>query len=211
MAYIAQRGSRPRVVVPVTLTIALLLAAACSSPPPSAAPLAVAPTPVVTPNPHLADPATAQDVFNGLGREGLKISPNTAVGGNAGSGIVTRINATYLGWPLDVTQFRTSADLVKAAKWKSGQAPGRGEPPVALAGYNILVTWGPWGPGSKPPVPDDRQAEALDALVAALDRLLSPIRARTIVPLQIAAAPAGTAPATNAPGASAASKATPAP
>lgn len=207
MAYIAQRGSRQRVVVPVTLMIALLLAAACSSPPPSATPVAVAPTPLVTPNPHLADPATAQDVFNGLGRAGLRISPNTAVGGTAGTGIVTRINATYLGWPLGLTEYRTSAALIKAAKWKKGQAPGRGEPPVALAGYNILVTWGPWGPGSKPPVPDDRQAAALDALVTALDGLLSPLRARTIVPLQIASAPVATPP----PSPSAAPKATPAP
>ena len=205
MAYIARRGSRQRVVVPITLTIVVLLAAACSSPPPSAAPT-VAPTPVVTPNPHLVDPATARDVFTGLGREGLKISPNTAVGGAAGTGIVTRINATYLGWPLDLVQYRTSADLAKAAKWKNGDAPGRGEPPFALAGHNILVTWGPWGPGSRPPVPDDRQAAALEALVKALDRLLSPLRARTIVPLQIAAAPP-----TKEPGPSAAPKATPAP
>jgi hypothetical protein len=117
---------------------------------------------------------------------------------------VTRINATYLGWPLDLTQFRTSDALAKAAKWKNGEAPGRGEPPVALAGYNILVTWGPWGPGSKPPVPDDRQAAALNALVTALDGLLSPIRARTIVPLQIASAAAPPSPST-------APKATPAP
>jgi hypothetical protein len=192
-------------VLPVTLVLAGILAAACSTPPvvPSATP---APTPLVTPNPHLADPATAQDVFNGLGREGLRITPNTANAGSDGGAVVTRINGTYLGWPLNVTQFRTAADLAKAAKWKAGEAPGRGEPPVALAGYNILVSWGPAEIGSKPPTPDGRKAAALEALVQALDRLLSPLRTRTIVPVQVAAAPEAAKP-----GPSAAPKATPAP
>lgn len=205
MAHIALRGSRPGVVLPVTLVLAGLLAVACGSPPPvpSATP---APTPLVTPNPHLADPATAQDVFNGLGREGLRITPNTATAGSNGGAVITRINGTYLGWPLDVTQFRTTADLAKAAKWKAGEAPGRGEPPVALAGYNILVSWGPYGTGVKPPAPDDRRAAALEALVKALDRLLSPLRARTVVPVQVAAVPAPAVP-----GPSTAPKATPAP
>jgi hypothetical protein len=205
MANIDVRGSRRRVVLPVTLVLVGILAAACSTPPvvPSATP---SPTPLVTPNPHLADPATAQDVFNGLGREGLRITPNTANAGSDGGAVVTRINGTYLGWPLDVTQFRTAADLAKAAKWEAGQAPGRGEPPVALAGYNILVSWGPSEIDSKPPTPDGRKAAALEALVEALDRLLSPLRARTVVPVQVASAPAAPAPSP-----STAPKATPAP
>lgn len=182
-----------------------LVAAACGSAPPSAPP-SVAPTPVVTPNPHLADPATAQDVFNGLGRQGLKITPNTAVTGTGGGGVVTRINATYQGWPLDVTQYKTSADLAKAAAWTAGEAPGRGEPPVALAGYNILVRWGPWGTGTKPAVPVDQKAADLQALVTALDVLISPLRTRTIVPVQVAAVVP-----TTTPGPSPAPKATPAP
>jgi hypothetical protein len=187
------------------LALVVLVAAACGSAPASAPP-SVAPTPVATPNPHLADPATAQDVFNGLGRQGLKITPNTAVTGVGGAGVVTRINATYQGWPLDVTQYKTSADLAKAAAWATGEAPGRGEPPVALAGYNILVRWGPWGTGTKPPVPEDQRVAALGALVTALDRLISPLRTRTIVPVQVAAVVP-----TTEPGPSAAPKATPAP
>ena len=205
MAHISLRGSRLRVVLPVSLVLVGIVAAACSSPP-AAPSLTPAPTPLVTPNPHLVDPATAQDVFNGLGREGLKITPNTANAGADGGAVVTRINGTYLGWPLDVTQFRTAADLAKASKWKAGETPGRGEPPVALAGYNILVRWGPSQTGHKPPTPEGRKAAALEALVTALDRLLSPLRARTVVPVQIAAAPE-----TAAPGPSAAPKATPAP
>jgi len=205
MANTALRGSRPRVVAPITLAFAVLLAAACGGGPPSPSPTP-GPTPLVTPNPHLADPTTAQDVFHGLGRAGLKITTNTASAGAAGAAVVTRINATYLGWPLDVTQFRTSADLAKAVKWDTGAAPGKGEPPVTLAGYNILVRWGPWQTGARPAKPDDRQAAALTALVAALDRLLSPMRTRTVVPVQVASAPASPAP-----GPSAAPKATPAP
>jgi hypothetical protein len=192
-------------VLPITLVLAGILAAACSTPPAAPSPTP-APTPLVTPNPHLADPATAQDVFNGLGREGLRITPNTANTGSDGGVVVTRINGTYLGWPLDVTQFRTAADLAKAARWKAGETPGRGEPPVALAGYNILVSWGPSEIGAKPPTPDGRKAAALEALVKALDRLLSPLRARTVVPVQIASAPDAAAA-----GSSAAPKATPAP
>jgi hypothetical protein len=205
MAHIALRGSRLRVVLPVTIVLAGILATACSTPPVAPSPTP-APTPLVTPNPHLADPATAQDVFNGLGREGLRITPNTANAGSDGGAVVTRINGTYLGWPLLVTQFRTAADLAKAAKWEAGEAPGRGEPPVALAGYNILVSWGPSELGSKPPTPDGRKAAALEALVRALERLLSPLRTRTIVPVQVASAPE----AAQA-GPSAAPKATPAP
>lgn len=206
MAHTALRGPRHGVVTPVTLAIVVLLAAACGSPPPSVPPPTAAPTPLVTPNPHLGGPTTAEDVYNGLGRAGLKISANTASDGSGGAGIVSRIYATYIGWPLDVTEFETAAALTKAVKWTKNEAPGRGEPPVNLIGYNILVTWGPRAAGSKPPTPDDRQAAALQALVSALDRLLSPLKSRSVVPLAIAAAPASAAP-----GLSAAPKATPAP
>ena len=208
MRFPAPRHARHTGHIAPFLAMALataLVAAACGSTPASVPP-SVAPTPMVTPNPHLADPATAQDVFNGLGRQGLKITPNTAVTGAGGAGVVTRINATYQGWPLDVTQYKTSADLAKAAAWTAGEAPGRGEPPVALAGYNILVRWGPWGTGTKPQVPEDQRAAALSALVSALDVLISPLRTRTIVPVQVAVVVP-----TPAPGPSTAPKATPAP
>ncbi|HUP54868.1 MAG TPA: hypothetical protein VM408_05125 [Methylomirabilota bacterium] len=206
MVHIARGGSRHGVGLPVTLVLAGMLAAACSAPPVAPSPTLAAATPLVTPNPHLVDPTTAQDVFNGLGREGLRITPNTANSGSDGGAVVTRINGTYLGWPLDVTQFRTAADLAKAAKWKAGESPGRGEPPVAVAAYNILVIWGPSESGVKPAAPDGRKAAALEALVKALDRLLSPLRTRTIVPVQVASVPDAAAPA-----ASAAPKTTPAP
>jgi hypothetical protein len=191
MAQIAYRGSRPRFVVPVTLALAVVFAAACAEAPASPSPTR-APTPIPTVNPHLADPASAQAVFNGLGREGLKVTTNTAEVGAAGTAVITRINATYGGWPLQVVEYRTAADLAEAASWKAGQAPGKGEPPVALAGSNILVRWGPWDRDARPPRLDERQTAALEALVAAMDRLLSPLRTRTIVPVETVSVPAVT-------------------
>jgi hypothetical protein len=206
MADIARRGSRPQFVVPVTFALVVILAAACSTPAVSPSPTPV-PTPVPTVDPHLGDPASAQAVFNGLGREGLKIVTNTAEVGAAGTAVITRINATYSGWPLEVVEYRTTADLAKtAAAWKAGQRPGNGEPPVALAGANILIRWGPWARNAKPPRPDERQTAALEALVAALDRLLSPLRSRANVPVQTVSVPLAIED-----GPSAAPEATPAP
>lgn len=213
MAITVTRGRRGLVAfVAPGLTALALLVAACGSSPPTPPP-SVAPTPVVTPNPHLNDPASAQDVFNGLGRAGLSITPNTASAGSDDGPVVTRIFATYLGWPLGVTQYRTSAALAEAVTWKPGEAPGRGEHPVAVAGSNILVTWGPATSGEKPGKPDGRQAEGLRDLVAALDVLLSPLRARSTVALSISTpiASAPTAPAPSASGPTASAEATPAP
>lgn len=204
MADIARR-SRPRFVVPVTLALVVILAAACATAAVSPAPTPV-PTPVPTVDPHLADPASAQAVFNGLGREGLKVTTNTAEVGAEGTAVITRINATYGGWPLQVVQYRTAADLKKAATWEAGQAPGKGEPPVAVAGSNILIRWGPWVRDAKPPRPDEHQTAALEALVAALDRLLSPLRTRSNVAVETVSVPVA-----GGDGPSAAPKATPAP
>jgi hypothetical protein len=189
MADIARWGSRPRFVVPVTFALVVILAAACSEAAVSPSPTPM-PTPVPTVDPHLGDPASAQAVFNGLGREGLKVVTNTAEVGASGTAVITRINATYGGWPLEVVEYRTTADLTEAATaWKAGQRPGKGEPPVALAGANILIRWGPWARDAKPPRPDERQTAALEALVAALDRMLSPLRSRSNVAVQTVSVP----------------------
>jgi hypothetical protein len=186
----ARSHNRARSVA--ALVAAAVLAAACGSAPPSTAPSA-APTPRVTPNPHLPSPATAQQVFSGFGKAGLSITANTATLGVEGGDVVTKIYATYLGWPLDVTQYRSATALTKAIEWPAGEAPGRGEPPIALAGLNILITWGPTKSGAMPGKPDERQADGLGHLVTAADVLLSPLKTRTNVPVKvsgpIAAAP----------------------
>ena len=166
------------------LLTAAVLVAACGGTPPSASPSAVA-TPRPTPNPHLPSPATAQQVFTGLGKAGLRITANTATVGAEGSEVVTKIYATYLGWPLDVTQFSSVDALTEFTRWEVGEEPGRGEPPVTLAGVNILITWGPASSGRMPHKPDPRQSDALEDLVAALDVLLSPLKTRTNVPVTV--------------------------
>lgn len=188
MARSHTRGARSA----AAFVVAAVLVAACGGDRPSVVPSA-APTPLVTPNPHLPSPATAQQVFGGLGKAGLRITANTASLGAEGSGVVTKIYATYLGWPLDVTQYTSTTALTKVTEWPAGEPPGKGEPPVSLAGMNILITWGPTVTGAKPAKPDSRQSEGLRELVSALDPLLSPLRARAIVPVaisgQVATAP----------------------
>jgi hypothetical protein len=203
MATAVTPGPRRSAAVPRALILGLaLLVAACAEAAPTPAPTSV-PTPVVTPDPHLPDPATAQQVFNGLGRAGLSITPNTATAGPADGDIVTKIFATYLGWPLDVTESRSSAALDRVVTWKAGEAPGKGEHPIAIAGANILVTWGPTASGARPPKPDARQADGLKELVASLEVLLAPLRARTVVAVTISTpvASAPSSPATAPPGA----------
>lgn len=161
------------------VAIATLAFGACGSAPPSVAPT-VAPTPLITPNPHLADPTTASAVYLGLGSEGLRLTANNAVAGE--NDVIERINATYLGWPLNITEYRTAKALQKATKWQVGERPGQGEVPVAIAASNILITWGPQT-GAEPLPPDDHQTQGLSDLVVALDRLLSPMRAKSVVPI----------------------------
>lgn len=192
MARSHTRGARSA----AALAAAALVFVACGSAPPSTAPTP-APTPRITPNPHLPSPATAQQVFTGLGKAGLRITANTATLGTDGSDVVTKIYATYLGWPLDVTQYSSPKALTQIVTWAAGEDPGRGEPPVALAGLNILVTWGPMVSGAKPGKPDARQSDGLQKLVSALDLLLSPLKTRTNVPVTVSA-PVASAPSSPA-------------
>ena len=67
-----------------------------------------------------------------------------------------------------------------ATDWKAGDRPGQGESSIAFKGLNILVEYGPTT-GDAPKTPDDRQLAAAEALHQALDPLVSPMSARTIV------------------------------
>ena len=187
MVWIRHRGASRAAACLAALVGVALVASACSSPPPSVAPT-VAPTPVPSRSLHLGLTATVQDVFNGLGRAGLDITANTAMTGQDGSDVVRKIFATYLDWPLDVTEYRSASALRKVTKWAAGDGPGLGEPPVAIAGSNILITWGPMNAAAKPRVPDAHQIDGLRDLVKALDVMLSPLKARTVVPVSFTAA-----------------------
>lgn len=191
------RGNLGWVALALATVTAAWLVAGCASPPPSASPT-VRPTPVITPDPHLDDPATADAVFLALGAAGLRLIANNAIGGTDDSPLVKRINATFLGWPLAVSEYRTSAALAKLTDWPSDVRPDQGQPPVTIVGLNILIEWGPTT-GSEPPAPSGPQVQGLRDLAATLDVLLSPLRARSVVTVPGIVAPsegpsAGTSP-----------------
>lgn len=185
------------------LVVVALLVGACGPATPSATPTG-APTPVVTPDPHLPDPTTADDVFLALGRQGLRLTASNATTGSGG--LVKRINASFGGWPLIISEYASSAALAAATDWPAGEPPGGNEPAVAVAGANILVTWGPTS-NAAPEAPDAARAARLVTLAEALDTLLGPVRVRTVVPLAVETVPAQT----GSPASSAGPEITPAP
>ena len=176
MRHRALRGSRALVVAFVIAASA----AACGDAPASVAPATPRPTPRITPDPHLGDPTTADAVFQALAKAGLRVSPNNADAGASDGPLVKRINATLLGWQFTVSQFKTSASLTKLTDWGEAGEPAQGDPPIAIAGLNILVEWGPTT-GDLPPQPDAAKLNALRDLATNLDLLLSPLRARSVV------------------------------
>lgn len=166
------------------LASALILTAcgASAAPTPSPVPTPVA-TPSPTPDPHLIAPATIESVYSWLQTAGLKVVANTGAAG--GSGEPRRsISVTYADWPLVISEYSSTKALANVTKWKAGVKPKRGQAPVAIKGLNILVEWGPTT-GAKPPKPDAIQQAAAEALVAALDPLLYPLKARTMVALPV--------------------------
>lgn len=175
------RGSATRWFVGfVALSIAVT-SAACASPPPSATP-SPTPTPLVTPDPHLPDPTTADDVFLAIGALGLRLTANNATTGSGG--LVKRVNASYGGWPLIISEYVSAAELSERLGQAFEGVPGGDEPTVAVAGLNILVTWGPTSL-APPEAPVPARAAHLVELAQALDVLLGPLRVRSVVPLAV--------------------------
>jgi hypothetical protein len=179
-------------------------AAAGSAPP---TPL---PTPVVTPDPHLTAPVTADDIFKDFGKGGLKISSINANLGMGNPAIVKQINANLGGWPLRITQYESASVMTKALDWPPGQHPGANETPYSFAALNILVQFGPMST-NPPTTPDASRQKDAAAIVALLDPLLWPIAQRSVVAIPSrtptpAATPAPTARPTAKPTAKASSK-----
>jgi hypothetical protein len=159
------------------------LVAACGGAAPSAAILATprpTPTPSPTPRPHLTEPATADAVYLALLEDDLRVVSNTAVAGGAGKDPIKRIEATYLGWPLSISEYGSATSLAKDRGWKSGAKPVRDDRPITFMGLNIIVEFGP-STVLGPEQPDDAQLAGAVALRASLEGLLSPLKARTIV------------------------------
>ena len=185
------------------LIVASSVLGACGGGTPSAAPSVARATPLITPDPHLDDPTTADAVFIALAKAGLKLTANNADAGGPDSALVKRINATYLGWPLLVSQYTTSSALSKDTAWPADAKPGQGDPPVSIVGLNILVEWGPTT-GAEPPTLDPTRLDGLRDMASTLDVLLSPLRAHAVVTVPNASRAASTEPAASA-------EATPAP
>jgi hypothetical protein len=160
-----------------------MLSVGCGGGAPSVAPVVTpVPTPAATPVAHLTAPVKADAVFRAMVAGGLRIATNNASTGGPGREPVKRINATYEGWPLAISEYSTPGTLLAAVQWKTGSIPGQGEAPIAIIGMNILVEWGPTT-GASPRKPDGRQMEAAESLASAMNALVSPLSLRTIVPI----------------------------
>lgn len=171
---------RSLVIALMAATVAACSAGATATPVPTPVP-----TPVVTPDPHLVEPAAADEVYRKLTAAGLRITPNSASSA-PGHEPLKRINATFEGWPLILSEFSSAGALAKAAGVDRGAEPGRDEPPFAISGLNILVEFGPRAVSRpKPDLPDDRRRAAALALAQALDPLLGPLSVRAVESLPL--------------------------
>lgn len=159
-----------------------LFVAACGAPAVSPTPPPTPrPTPVVTPNPQMTDPASAEALFTVIARMKLPITANNAA---AGKDPVKQINATYHGWPMLISEYKSALTLAKLKVWKPGVPPGQGESPVAIKGLNLLIEWGP-STGAKPPVLDAAQTEIMNEFLEAIAPYIGPLTVRTTTELTV--------------------------
>jgi hypothetical protein len=165
---------------------------ASATPPPSSAPTPT-PTPLgfQTPWPPFSEPAHADDVYRALIADGIVLSPISADAGAGGRDPVKRIQATYEGSPLQISEFKSAKSLATATHWSAGAQPGPREAPIAMIGENILVQWGPIAT-TAPTAPTAGQLASAEKLRASLERLVGPLAIRSIVPFP--AGPAGSSP-----------------
>ena len=176
------RLSNHRARLTVVGAVVSAIAIGCGGPAASSAPPSSRPTPVVTPDPHLTEPATADELFGAIRLGDLPLSVNNATAGLAGDPLVKRINADIGNWPLVISQFRSSAALRQATGWDASKPPAQGDPPYAFVGLNLLVEFGPiTGPLANPD--DNREAQAQE-LVALIDPLLWPLEQRSVDPIE---------------------------
>ncbi len=161
--------------------MATVLVTACGSPPPPSASPTVRPTPVITPNPHLTEPATADQVFRAVRAGDLDLQVNNATNGGADEPLVKRINAAVGNWPLVISEYRSGTVLRAAIGWDPGKPPAQGNSPYAFVGLNILVEFGPLT--GIPAAPDFTRQGQAEAIVALLDPLLWPLEQRSMVPV----------------------------
>jgi hypothetical protein len=175
------------------VVLSVSLAACGSTPPASVAPPTALPTPVITPDPHLSEPVTADQIFTAIRVAKLPLSVNNATTGLPGAPIVKQINAQVSNWPLVITQYRSSTVLRDALKWNPSAGPKQGDPPYAWVAMNILISFGPVT--GKPTTPDAERQEQAQTLVGLVDPLLWPIEQRAMTPVPTKTAPPAETPA----------------
>jgi hypothetical protein len=155
---------------------------ACGSSGPSTPPASTpVPTPAITPDPHLVEPATADDVFNAIRVGKLPLSVNNATNGMEGAPVVKRINADIGNWPLVISQYRSSEILRTARKWDGSKPATQGHAPYTFVGLNIVIEFGPTTGKLAPP--DPVRVEQAERLVALVDPLLWPLEQQSVEPL----------------------------
>ena len=158
----------------------VVLVAACGQTAAQSAPPTPIPTPVITPDPHLTEPVTADQVFRILGSAKLGMKANNATLGGGNPEILKVINADIGNWPLRITEYRSSAALRKDLGWKAGAAPVRNEAPYGIAGLNVLVEFGPISTAGVPKAPEADRQQIAASIVAVLDPLLWPLTQHSV-------------------------------
>jgi hypothetical protein len=187
-----RRSNRRHTIQAVLALVSCLLAAACGAGGPPPASQTPAPTPVITPDPHLTAPASVDAVFRLLGSAGLRITPNTASGGQ-NEEPVKRINATYASWPLVLSEFTTPAALQSVGRFDPAKPPGEHDAPYIVAGMNVMIEFGPEVRRVPDAAVDAAKREAFLVLVEALDPLVGPLAQRSVAPVSLPAASAAPA------------------
>ncbi|HXG39784.1 MAG TPA: hypothetical protein VNJ28_02480 [Candidatus Limnocylindrales bacterium] len=135
------------------------------------------------------------DVFSRLVAAGLAIHTNNA---DSGREPRRRVNATYEGWPLILSEYSSAAALRKAARWDPDRKRRPNDPPYRFAGLNILVEYGPrTGQGLE--LPRVRFREAAIRLVRALDPLIGPLEQIALEPVPLPTVSPGASPGSPAP------------
>ena len=178
------RPGRHRLVFATVVTAWLLAGCGGAAPSPTSTPVpSPTPTPLPTPRPPLTEPAHADEVYLALLADDIVIAPINADTGVGGRDPVKRIHATYDGWPLAISEYKSSRTLASATHWAAGTKPGSGEAPIAFIGLNILVQWGPIASTTQPKTPDGKKLASAGRLRDALARLVAPLSERTIVPI----------------------------